>query len=294
MALKLKIRDMVRELDIAAKSFTSLAFLGNYRSAYRGKGLEFDSFRKFVTGDDSSLIDWKASVRTGDVLIKQFVEERDLSIYFLFDVSNSMLFGSGEKLKNHYGAEVIASLAYTAMSNDDRIGMGMFNEKIVKGFRLQSGEMQYYALLAALSDTKSYGGGYDLANALNFVSSFLDEGSILFIISDFIGLKKGWEEIFKLVCSRYDVISVMIRDIRDSELPTNVGDVVIKSPFSGEKVAIMPKKISKKYTQYVKKQEFDLEDSIKGAGAEFVRLDTKKDFVNPLITLFKRRELKSR
>ena len=145
-----------------------------------------------------------------------------------------------------------------------------------------------------MTNTKLYGGGYDLDKALNFALQFLEEGSVLIVISDFIGLKEGWEKTFKMTCSKFDVITLVVRDVRDKELPTDVGDVIIESPYTKEKLAIYPKKIYEEYKSYVKKQEIQLEDFIKRAGSEFLSLRTDRDFVNPLITMFKKRELKFR
>ncbi|MAF50720.1 MAG: hypothetical protein CMH64_01385 [Nanoarchaeota archaeon] len=294
MAFKLKVKNLVTQLDIVTKGFTTSKMTGNYKSAFKGSGLEFDGFRKYMPEDDSSLIDWKASVRTNGLLIKEFKEERNLNIYFLFDVSTSMLFGSTERLKNQYGAELIASLSYASMQNDDSIGIGMFNDKIVRGIKPQSGEKQYYFLLGALTNSKLYGGRYDLNKALDFTLQFLEGSSLLFIVSDFIGLQKGWEKYIKKVSAKFDVIALMVRDPRDRELPEDVGDVVVEDPYGSEKLSLHPKSISKKYSKYVKKQEYQLEEVFKKAGSEFLSLSTDKDFVNPLIKMFARREQKFR
>ena len=294
MVFNLKVKNLVTQLDIVTKGLTTSRMIGNYKSAFKGSGLEFEGFRKYQPDDDSSLIDWKASVRTNGLLVKEFREERNLTIYFLFDTSASMLFGSTDKLKSQYGAEVIASMAFASMQNDDSIGIGMFNDKIVRGIRPESGERQYYFLLGSLTNQKFYGGGFDFSKACDFVLQFLEGGSLLIIVSDFIGLQKGWEKYVKEISSKFDVIAVMVRDPRDRELPDDVGDVVIGDPFGDEKLSLHPKSIKDEYTKYVKKQEFQLEDFFKRAGAEFLSLSTDKDFVNPLIKMFKGRELKFR
>jgi len=290
MAIKLKVRNLVTNLAITAKGFTTSKFAGNYKSAYKGFGLEFEGFRRYQPEDDSSLIDWKASVRTNDLLIKEFREERGLEIYFLLDVSNSMLFGSTKKLKNEYAAELVASLAFTASQNDDAIGIGMFNDKIIRGLKPETGEKQYYQILGCLTNNKLYGGKYDLNKAFEFVLQFLEESSVLFIVSDFIGMKKGWDLELKKLTSKFDVIACMVRDPRDRELPDDTGDVVVENPYTNEKMLIRPKSLSKKYSSYVRKQEAELERIFIDAGAEFISLSTDKDFVNPLIKMFKRRE----
>ena len=295
MALKLKVKNLVTNLDIVTKGLVTTSMIGNYKSAYKGSGLEFEGFRRYSLADDSSKIDWKASVRTNDLLVREFREERNLNMYFLFDVSSSMLFGSTDKLKNQYAAELIASIAFTSMLSDDSIGLGMFSDKIVRGLKPETGEKQYYFLLGSLTNTKLYGGRYDLTKGLDFVLQFLEGGSLLILVSDFIGLKNDWQKYVKMVCSKFDVIAIMVRDPRDRELPEDVGDVVIGSPYSDEKISMHPKSSTrKKYVSYVKKQEYQLEDFFKRAGAEFLSLSTDEDFVNPLIKMFKGREQKYR
>jgi uncharacterized protein (DUF58 family) len=294
MALKLKVRNLVTQLAIVSKGLTTSRMIGNYKSAYKGSGLEFDGFRAYQQQDDSSLIDWKASVRVNGLLVKEFREERNLNIFFLFDVSNSMLFGSTQKLKHKYAAELIASMAYTSIESDDGVGLAMFNDKVVRGLKILTGEQQFYSILGSLTNTKLYGGRYDLDKALEFTLQFLETGSLLIIVSDFIGLSKNWEEKLKVVSSKFDVIALMIRDPRDRELPNDSGDVVVGDPYGKEKISIRPKSVGKKYTSYVKQQEKVLEDKFKRLGTEFVSLSTDKDFVNPLIKMFKGRESKYR
>jgi len=165
-----------------------------------------------------------------------------------------------------------------------------FNDKIIKGLKPETGDKQYYQLLGSLTNDKLYGGGYDLSKAFEFVLQFLDENSVLFVVSDFIGVKKGWDMALKKIATKFDVIACMIRDPRDRELPTDSGDVVVEDPYTNERMAIKPKSISKRYGVYVKKQELELERIFRDAGAEFLSLSTDEDFVNPLIKMFKRRE----
>jgi uncharacterized protein (DUF58 family) len=292
MVLKLKVKNIVTKLCIATKSLNTSRMTGNYKSAFKGTGLDFEGFRPYQMNDDSKLIDWKASLRSPNLLIKEFREERNLNVYFLLDVSSSMIFGSGEKLKTQFGAEVIASIAYSSMENDDSVGFGMFNDKMIRWLRPKTGEENYYSMLGFLSNNKLYGGEYDLGKALDFVLQILDGGSVLFIVSDFIGLKGDWESKLKVVSSKFDVIALMIRDPRDRVLPETVGDVVISNPYGSGKIALNPKSINKKYVGYVKQQEYQLKEMFKRTGADFLDLSTDKDFVNPLVELFARRKLK--
>lgn len=292
--LKLDIKSLVKKLDITTKTMANKNLMGNYKTSFKGTGLEFEDFRKYTPEDDASLIDWKVSVKANDLLIKNFVEERSLNIFFLLDVSNSMLFGSINKLKCQYAAEVVASIGYAIMTSDDNIGFGMFNKDIINKSYPLPGEKQYYKILSQLVDLNLYGGEYDLGASLKSITPFLQNGSILIIVSDFIGLKENWSTYLKWVCKKFDVIGIMIKDPRDRELPTGVGDVVISSPYSEEKITIKPEMLKEEYEAHVKQEEKDIKTMFENNQADFLLLTTDKSFVIPIIKLFKKRALKFR
>lgn len=292
--LKLDIPSLVKKLDITTRILTTFGLRGNYKTIFKGAGLEFEDFRRYDKGDDASLIDWKASVKANDLLIKRFIEERNLNVFFLLDVSSSMLFGSSYKLKNQYAAEVVASMSYAVMTSNDNIGLAMFNNGMINSIYPSAGERQYYKILDRLVDLNLYGGKYDFESALRFVVPFLPAGTLLIIVSDFIGLKGGWKEYLKIVCSKFDVIAMMVRDRRDREMPEDVGDIVISSPYSEEKVVIKPDKIKEEYEAYIREEEGQIEKIFEDAGADFLLLITDKGFVTPIIRFFKKRALKFR
>ena len=292
--LKLDIKSLVKKLDISTKTLTTSGLMGGYKTSFKGTGLEFEEFRRYNIGDDASLIDWRASVKSDDLLIKTFNEERSLDVFFLLDVSNSMLFGSTNKLKCQYAAEVVASMAFAVMNSDDNIGLGMFSNKMITRIYPNAGEKQYYSVLNQLVDLNLYGGEYDLGEALKFIVPFLQRSSILIIVSDFIGLKGEWKKYLKMACSKFDVIAIMIKDPRDRELPMDVGDIVISSPYSQEKITIKPEMLKEEYETYVREEEKQLEFIFENNMADFLLLTTDKPFVTPIVKLFKKRSLKFR
>jgi len=148
--------------------------------------------------------------------------------------------------------------------------------------------------LTQLVDLNLYGDEYNFEEALKSVISFLPKAALLIIISDFIGLKGKWENYFKRVCNKFDVIAIMVRDKRDREMPKDVGDVVISSPYSNEKITIKTGNIKDEYETYVRREEQDIERIIKHAGGDFLLLTTDKSFVTPIIKFFKKRSLKFR
>ena len=288
--LKLDVKDLANRLDVSTKKLFKSTLVGNYQTAYKGEGLEFVGFRKYTPGDDANKIDWKASVRANDTLIREFMEERSLNVFFLMDASSTMLFGSRDKLKAQYASEFIASLAYAIMHSSDSVGFGMFNEKLVKSFMPTSGEKQYYLILNNLVDMDLYGKGFDLVKPLRFYTDQLAQGSLFFIISDFIGLKgQDWINSLKIASRKLDVIGVMVRDERDRMLPEDHMEIVVESIDDNRKKVVNPAVIKHEYEMYVKREEERIQEIFKEAGAEFMSFTTGDDFVNPLIKFFRRR-----
>ena len=293
--LKLDVKDLANRLDISTKKLFKSTLMGNYQTAYKGEGLEFVGFRKYTQGDDAAKIDWKATVRSNDILIKEFMEERSLHVFFLMDASSTMLFGSKDKLKAQYASEFIASMAYAIMHASDSVGFGMFNEKMVKSFMPTSGEKQYYMILNNLVDMNLYGRGFDLVKPLKFYTDQLTQGSLFFIVSDFIGLKgQDWIETLKITARKLDVIGIMIRDERDRMLPEDHMEIVVESTEDNRKKVVNPATIKREYEMYVKREEAWIQEIFKEVGAEFLMFTTGEDFVNPMIKFFRRRLAKYR
>jgi len=293
--LKLDIKDLANRLDLNTKRLFKSTLAGNYQSAFKGDGLEFYGFRKYDQGDDASDIDWKASARSNYLLVKEFVEERSLSVFFLLDVNTTMLFGTKNKIKAQYAAELVASMSYAIMHSSDSVGMGMFNKDIVRSFMPSSGEKQYYIILNNLVDLNLYGKGFDLVKPLKYYTDKLPRGSLLFVVSDFIGLRgQDWINALKIASRKFDVVGIMIRDERDRLLPDTHMEIVLESPDDNRKKIINPKIIKQEYESYVKKEEARIIEIFKEADAEFIMLTTEMDFVNPLIKFFRKRVRKYR
>src|SRR3989344_6636939 len=282
--LKLDIKDLANRLDINTKKAFKSSLAGNYQSAFKGQGLEFYGFRKYDQGDDASDIDWKSSARSNYLLVKEYVEERSLNVFFLLDVSTTMLFGSKDKIKAQYAAELVASMSYAIMYSSDSVGLGMFNKDIVKSFMPTSGEKQYYTILNHLVDLSLHGRGFDLVKPLRYYTDHLPRGSLLFIVSDFIGLKGiDWIKALNIAARKLDVVGVMIRDERDRVLPDDYMEIVLESPDDDRKKIINPKIIRQEYEVYIKKEEARILEIFKRADAEFLMFTTDADFVNPIV-----------
>jgi uncharacterized protein (DUF58 family) len=292
--LNVDIVPSIRRLEVVTKGLLKTRSSGGYASVFRGKGLEFSDYRTYAPDDDAILIDWKASMRANQLLIRQYVEERDVKVFFLFDCSSSMVFGSEKKLKNEYAVELIASLSYAILEAGDSVGLAMFNDKIVEKVYTSKGKGQFYNMVKALIKPENYSGAYDFVNAADFLLNYLKEDSVVIIVSDFVGLKGDWQKFLEILASKYDVIGVMVRDERDKILPEDAGQVVIEDPYTRRTLLIEPELIKEVYESEIRKQEDEIKNVFLKNKADFLSLVTNKSFTEPMITLFRKRALKWR
>lgn len=288
--LLINVAPVIKALELTTKSAIGGELLGSYKSRFRGRGIEFEEYGEYTPGEDASFIDWRASIRAHKLLIKEYLEERSLRIYFLVDVSNSMVFTTGRKLKAEYVGELVISLAFLMIKNSDQIGYALFNDHIVVESSPQVGMTQYYRLIENLLNAQNYGGGYDFSKALEFTFNILKPKSMLIIISDFIGLSPGWQDTLRKGMEKFDIMTFMVRDPADSILPKIKRGVVLKDPFSDKKIRIYGKEVREKYEQYVKQQEKDIAHFFEGLGISFLRLDTSELFAGPVIRFFNERK----
>jgi len=292
--LKIKTGFSLKRLDLVVKGLSSGQFLGNYKSAFKGTGLEFEDYRAYNPGsDDASRIDWKASKRVGQTVVKEFVEERNLDILFLVDVSTQMLTGSTEKLKAEYIAEFVSTLSRSVLSAGDSVGFILFSNKIVKEVKPSQGMTQFYSITKSLSEVSNYDGYGDVDVALDYVFKNGKEGSLVILVSDFIyGL--GDDRLLRLNSKKFDLITVMIRDPRDMILPQGVGQVLLEDPYSGSTLLVSPDKIGGEYKREVLKDINKLRSLMEKYGGDFLFLETDKPFIKEVIRFFKRREARWR
>lgn len=289
--LNIDLSHEIKKLEILSKRLVTSKFMGMYKARLRGKGLEFSNFREYTPMDDASLIDWKVSARLNKPIIKEFVQERNLEVFILIDVSSSMVFGSTKKLKNEYAAELIATLSYAILNVGDSLGYAFFSDKIFNVMKPKPGKRLFYKLSRSIVDPYIYGGDFDLENALKNITQSLNKNSILIIVSDFIGLKGDWQKYLGRAAFKFDTIGIMIRDPRDREIPADSSMILIEDPFTNKKIVLDPThEIRERYSQYVKKQEDRIEKIFSDSRASFVKLTTDKSFIVPIINFFRKRE----
>lgn len=282
--LKFVFKPTFKKLHISTKKSVTSRTLGFYKSVFKGKGLEFEEYRKYAVGlDDASTIDWKASLRSNDLLVREYVEERNLNVHLLIDVSSSMLIGySQAKLKYQYAGELAASLSFAILETGDKIGFTLFSDKIVKKSFPRKEKKQYTRLIYALINPKNYGGKYNLSFALDDCLKTLPSNTVLIIISSFIGLKNDWEKKLKMCSKKFDIFGIMIRDQLDKTLPVGAGYLLLENPFDSDQMLIRSSETRKKYEHEAKKQEEQIKKSFFRSGANITELLTTQKFVTPL------------
>jgi len=284
--LYVDIRNILN-LDISIKSPVKSGAMGRYKSVFRGKGLEFDGFRAYSeSDDDANLIDWRASARANELLVREFIEERNINVFFLIDVGSTMKFGSTSKLKGEYAAEVALSLAHTILQSGDAIGFALFAENEKCKYPFIAGPKQFYLFSNSITSPKFYGGSFNFNKASEFLINFAKRGDIVFIISDFLSLKGNWKYALEILSKKYDVIGIMIRDIRDSKLPAKGELITMEDPATNRQITVNSSAIKGKYEEYTKKQENSVEKAFLKANQGIIRLYTNQSFIEPITNFF--------
>jgi uncharacterized protein (DUF58 family) len=263
-----------------------------YNVMFQGRGLEFDSYRDFSFGDDAGLIDWRATLRANSILVKSYVEERNLNIYFLVDVSNSMLFGSGNKLKAEYAAEFVIALSHLMINSGDKIGLVMFGEEVVKVLPPAQSKNQFALFTKFLSDSNLYGGGFDLNKAIDYVLKRAKSSYTVFIlVSDFIKTRKDSERNLRLMGTGYETMAVMVRDQMDEFLPKTSYQFAVQDPYSGRQMVLDPVIAAERYRKNVIRQKGMMKEIFKKSRIDVLELMTDKSFAIPTSSFLRARAM---
>ena len=275
---------------------------GDYHSTFKGQGVEFDEVRPYTPGDDVRTIDWNVTAKTGLPYIKRFSEERELTILFLVDVSGSQGYGSVRRSKMELAAEVTALLALTAIRNQDKIGLVLFSDQIVKYIPPRKGRDSVMRLvrevLAAEDDAK---GGTDIAEALKFLNSVQKRRAVVFLVSDFLrsgisNLKSqisDFEKLLRATARHHDMVCVPVSDPAERELP-DVGLVELEDPETGELVLVDTSSaaVRRRFATQATEENEELKRFFLKTGIDTLTIDTARPYIDEVRALFKRRARK--
>jgi len=266
----------VKNLEIKTKNLVEGMESGAYRSRFRGGGIEFSEVREYSAGDDARRIDWNVSARYNDLFVKEFVEENELNVYVIIDMSASNDFGF-IKTKKELGIEVAASLMFSAIKNNDRVGMGLFTNSLEKFVPARKGKKHMMQILQELLDYNPKNTNTDILKSLSELQNNLKRRSVIFIISDFIS--ESFLKSLKLLKFKHQIVLVNISDVHETEIP-NIGHAYLEDAESGEQILVntSDKKFQEHYSILLKKTRDKNEYEIKKLGIDFLNLSNEESF----------------
>ena len=279
----------VRRIEITTRHLVRDIVAGEYSSAFRGRGVEFSEVREYQPGDDVRSIDWNVTARLGSAYVKRYLEERELTVLFLVDVSASGQFGTRLRTKAALAVEVCAVLALAAARNHDRVGAVWVTDQVERFVPPRRGRRHVLRIINDLLAFEAKGKATDLATALQFADSILRRRSVVFVVSDF--LTSAYQPALERLARRHDVIALQLYDARERELP-NVGLVSLQEPESGawRLVDTSRAEIRKRFRRRAEEFDRSLQQDVRQHGADLVRLETGRPYADPLIAFFRRRE----
>jgi uncharacterized protein (DUF58 family) len=271
-------KQLREKMDAEVKRISDLfRFVLKYQRHFQPSGVEFSGLRQYLPSDDASRIDWKNSAGKPDMYVKQYEEELNMDVFIMMDVSNTMTFGTGEKLKSEYAAIVAAALTYASVDAGIDVGIGLWgDERMV--LSPAGGLDRYQRVLDILTDFDNYGGTFNLEEALNDVIGQIKENTAIFLISDFLEVEGQWKPKMTLASKKFrHSMSIMCRDLRDYEMPES-GNFRFESPDGGEQVVVNTDKVKEQFDKEAQEQEERLEEKVISAGSSFMKIDTRDKF----------------
>ena len=279
----------VRRIEIKTRGLSRNIFAGQYHSAFKGRGMAFSEVREYQYGDDIRDIDWNVTARYVRPYVKVFEEERELTVMLLIDVSGSRDFGSVNVMKKEVITEIAATLAFSAIQNNDKIGVVFFSDKIEKFIPPQKGKKHILYIIRELIDFKPQDTKTDIGQVLKFLTNAIKKRCTTFLISDFID-KDGFKDALTIANRKHDVVAIQVYDRRETELPS-VGLMKIKDAETGAErwIDSSSARVREAYKEWWNRRQTIMSDSFKKCRVDSVSIRTEDDYVKALIALFDKR-----
>ena len=279
----------VRRIEIKTRGLSRNIFAGQYHSAFKGRGMAFSEVREYQYGDDIRDIDWNVTARYVRPYVKVFEEERELTVMLLIDVSGSRDFGSVNVMKKEVITEIAATLAFSAIQNNDKIGVVFFSDKIEKFIPPQKGKKHILYIIRELIDFKPQDTKTDIGQVLKFLTNAIKKRCTTFLISDFID-KDGFKDALTIANRKHDVVAIQVYDRRETELPS-VGLMKIKDAETGAErwIDSSSARVREAYKEWWNRRQTIMSDSFKKCRVDSVSIRTEEDYVKALIALFDKR-----
>jgi len=276
----------VRKIEITTRDLVSDLFSGEYHSLFKGQGLEFSEVREYQSGDSFRQIDWNVTARQGYPYIKKFEETRELNVMFLIDSSASTLFGTKGYLKSEFITEVTAVLSFSALSNNDKVGLLLFTDEVEKYIPPTKGKKSALRILRDILYFEPKKSGTNIKNAVEYIYHLIKKRNIIFVISDF--LDTDYLDSLKILAKKHDVIALRIQDSAEYIMP-NAGLLHLQDPETGKTFTINSsnQKLREKYNKAIKEKETELKQQFRKLKIDLVTLSTDKPYTPELMKFFK-------
>ena len=287
-----KILQKVKHIEIRTKGLVNDLFGGEYHSAFKGQGMTFSEVREYYPGDDIRMIDWNVTARNNSPYVKIFEEERELTVYILVDISSSGSFGTIDQLKSEMAAEIAAVLGFSAIKNQDKVGLILFSSEVEKFIAPQKNKSHILRLIREVLFYKSQKKGTSIQSALDYLMNVSKRKSVVFLISDFLD-SKYWKSL-KLVNKKHDLIGIRISDPAEKSIP-NIGLFKGYDPESGDEFWIdtSSNKERKLLRRSISEKWDDFDKKCKKNKFSLLTVSTSEDYVEPIMNFFHRRERRS-
>ena len=283
-----EILKKVKRIEIQTRGLVNNFFGGEYHSVFKGRGMTFSEVREYQPGDDIRLIDWNVTARSGNPFIKVFEEERELTVFLIVDISASGAFGSESQLKKNIGAEIASVLGFSAIKNNDKVGLILFSDEVVKYVPPNKGKSHVLRVIRELLYTKPNGNGSSIKDALEFLMKVSKRRCVVFLLSDFLD-NKFWNSI-RITNRKHDLIGIKIYDPYEINFP-DIGMIKVEDPETGSMFWIDTsfepdlKQMNNNNIKFL----VDLEKQSAKIGLDIISISTTEDYVDPLMKFFKRR-----
>jgi len=283
-----EILHKIRRLELRTRRLVESSFAGQYQSVFKGRGMNFEEGRPYTPGDEIRAIDWNVTARAGEPYIKKFTEEREMTVMIVLDVSASGNFGSVEQSKRELAAEVAAILAFSAIHNNDKVGLLLFSDRVELLIPPKKGRHHILRLIREMLYFQPKGSGTDLSAALEYMNKLITRRAVVFVISDF--LTGDFSRPLTVSARRHDMVALPIVDPAEESLP-NVGVILLEDPETGDQIEIDTSRhaISRSYARHSEMRAKEMHSLFGARGIDMVALRTDKDYLPVLRNFFERR-----
>jgi uncharacterized protein (DUF58 family) len=292
MGVPRELLKKIRKIEIYTAKLVNDQLAGQYQSVFKGRGMAFSEVRQYQPGDDVRLIDWNVSARMNEPFVKLFVEEREMTVMLLVDMSASGLFGSLTQSKRELAAEVAALVAFSAIKNNDRVGIIIFTDDIELYVPPKKGKKHVLRVISEILTFEPKSRRTDLRAGLDFLGRIARRRSVAFLVSDF--LADGWQHALRVASRKHDIVPVVIADPMEHELP-DLGFVLFEDFETGQVLEFdTGGRERREYAKLVRKQAAERESVLKRMSVDYVNVRTDKPYVDALVAFFRARERRMR